>query len=278
MKKFFKLLSIFCLVLLTAQACFALDSKIGDNLLVLPDNLQFESTNYLVYPDSSVIFASDTINLFKKTGKIESVSMHDVREKFRKNLKLQLLAKNILKEYKYNYNVSFVDLKTLAHAFSTNKVLLITSTTDVQNYILRRTVWDVLNIQGANVINPAYRLSTYVALVDVDKEEVLWQKTFHKNINSFENRIVAVSFAPATEQLEHIKFYSEYVLSPEIAGVVEAKLAPPPVMSVEGDIIQPSFGADKIPTSTLEGGISGTKPFVPTRPRLKSNGVMVNDL
>lgn len=281
MKKFFKLFSILCLALSTVQFGFAQASSSANKILVLPDNLQFESTNYLVYPDSSVIFASDTINNLKKTGAVESVSMCDVREVFRKNLSLRILAKNILKEFKYNYNVSFVDLKTLSRAFSTNKVLLITSTTDVQNYILRRTLWDFLNIPGATVIDPAYKVSTYVALVDVDKEEVLWQQTFHKTISANENRMIAVSFAPATEQLEKIKFYSEYVLSPLIAQIVQAKIAPPAVMSVDGNIIQQNSVKDltqqSIIQSIQETEIK-TKTFAPIRPRLRSNGVMVNDL
>lgn len=273
MKKFFKLFLILLFVLLTAPICFAQDNN---KVLILPDNLQFESTNYLVYPDASVIFASDVINDLKIGGKVDIVSMREVRDAFRKSVKTQLLAKNILKEYKYNYNVSFVDLKTLTKTFSTNKVLLITSTTDVQNYVLRRTVWDFLNIAGATVIDPAYKLSTYVALVDVDKEEVLWQQTYHKSINSQENRIVAVNFAPATEQLEHIKFYSENFLSPMIAGIIQSKLAPTTVTAVQGTVMPAESDIEQI--NFLHENEIKTKSFVPTRPKLRTNGSMVNDL
>ncbi len=86
-------------------------------ILVLPDNLQFESTNYYVYPDSSTMFASDIVDALNHAGKVKTVSMGDVRDNFRKDLKLRLTAKNVLKEFKYNFNVCFVDLKTVAHAF-----------------------------------------------------------------------------------------------------------------------------------------------------------------
>lgn len=273
MKKYFGLFWAFVLVFFTTQLCFAEEYKV----LVLPDNLQFESTNYFIYPDSSVMFASDVIDSLNHSGKVKTVSMGEIRDNFRKNPRIMHLSKNVLKEYKYNYNICFVDLKTIAHNFSTNKVLLITSSTDAQNYLFNRTIWDFIDLPGEPVINPAYKLSTYAALIDVDAEKVLWQQQFQKVIVSHEYRMIAVNFAPATRQLEHIKSYS-YFLSPMIARTIESKIIPPVIKSVNADIITTEVKGVQAPPqiqSSFETEIK-TKPYIPQRP--KFNRTMVNDL
>lgn len=275
MKRLFKLFAVLFFVFFITQPSRAEEYKV----LVLPDNIQFDSTNYLVYPDSSIIFASDTINEIKKNGKIQTVSMTEIRDTLRKNTKLSILTKKALKEFKYNYNIPFVDFKSIAHCFSTNKVLVITSQTDVQNYILRRTIWDFLNIPGATVIDPAYKLSTYAALIDVDKEEVLWQSTYYKTISSRENRMIAQNFAPATEQLEKIKSYSSYSLCPQVALMVQTKILPPPLLNPNGSIIDVSNQKENAtvmpPPDEME---LKQKIFVPSRPISNPNGEVINDL
>lgn len=274
MQKILKLFIILGFVLAMAPICSAEEYRV----LVLPDNLQFESTNYYVYPDCSTMFASEVIDYLNHSGKVKTVSMADVRTKFRANLKLSLLAKSTLKEYKYNYNISFVDLKNIAQRFSVNKVLLITSTTDAQNYILRRTVWDFLNIPGATVIDPVYKLSTFAALIDVDSEKVLWQHTYHKTIGSTESRILAVNFAPSSEQLDKLKLYSS-VLSPQIARNVEFGILPAPslVPSVDAKIVEPINEQVPVVAPPIIELTDIRKPMI-TKPRAKSGGAMVNDL
>ena len=277
MSRFLKLFSVLFCIFFVANVALAEEYKV----LVLPDNIQFDSTNYLVYPDSSVIFASDTINEIKKRGQVQTVSMTEVRDALRKNTKLSILTKNALKEFKYNYNIPFVDFKAIASQFGTNKVLAITSQTDVQNYFLKRTLWDFLNIPGATVIDPNYRLSTYAALIDVDKEQVLWQQTYYKNIGSMENRVVAISFAPATEQLEKIKFYSTYLLSPSIAKMVESKIIPPILPLQNENVFINNSSAKKgseIDTTLKEEFELTTKPISPIRMKAKSYGALINDL
>lgn len=274
MKKLFKLfLCIFTLFFVT-QVSQADEYKV----LVLPDNIQFESTNYYVYPDASTIFASDTINELKKDGRIKTVSMTEVRDALRTNTKLNLKTKNALKEFKYNYNVPFVDFREIAHYFSTDKVLVITSQTDVQSYFMRRTLWDFLNIPGASVIDPAYKMSTYAVLIDVDKEEVLWENTFYKTIAAVECRMIAQNFAPATEQLERIKSYSNYFLSQAIARTVEKRILPKVTPSVD-NIVNVS---DKKTTESIQPIQEAVdlKPRIvaPVRTRSKNYGAIVNDL
>lgn len=275
MKRLFKLILVLFFVLLIAHISYAEDYKV----LVLPDNIQFDSTNYYVYPDTSIIFASDTINEIKKQGLVQTISMTEVRDALRKNTKLSILTKKALKEYKYNYNIPFVDFKAIAKCFNTNKILVITSQTDVQNYFLRRTLWDYLNIPGAAVIDPAYKLSTFASLIDVDKEQVLWQNTYYKTISSRESRMIAGNFAPATEQLKKIKFYSSYLLSPLIARMVETNILPPPTYTPKGNIVDISNQkpAEIIPLSIEELDIK-PKVIIPSRTKPSNYGMIINDL
>ena len=275
MKKLFSFILSLFFVFFTAQISQAEDYKI----LVLPDNIQFDSTNYYIFPDTATVFASDTINVIKQDARVQTVSMTEIRDALRKNTKLSILTKRALKEFKYNYNIPFVDFKAIANCFGTNKILVITSQTDVQNYVLRRTIWDLLNIPGAAVIDPAYRISTYAALIDVDKEQVLWQNTYYKTLATVENRMIAVTFAPATEQLESIKAYSQNFLSTEIARIVEAKILPPlvPGPKVTDMVDISDIKKDALPKDDTDLQLK-TKIPVPTRAQSKNYGETVNDL
>lgn len=271
----FNLFLVLFIMLLVVQVSGAEDYKV----LVLPDNIQFNSTNHLIYPDSSVIFASDTINEIKKSGRLQTVSMTEIRDALRNKTNLSILTSNALKEFKYNYNIPFVDFKSIAQYFNTDKVLIITSQTDVQNYFLRRTIWDILNIPGTTVIDPAYKLSTYVALIDVNKEEVLWQNTYYKIIGSNENRIVAQNFAPATEQLEKIKSYSTLELSPTIANLVETSILLPQIPVSGNGIIDVSAPKQSDMAAPVPADLNiKPKVIIPSRGQFKSYGAVINDL
>lgn len=279
--------NLFKLFLIALFVCISTQTAWADNykVLVLPDNVQFDSTNYLVYPDASIIFASDTINEIKKDGRVKTISMTEIRDTLRRNTKINILTRKALKEYKYNYNIPFVDFKAIGNQFGTNKILIITSQTDIQNYFLQRTLWDFLNIPGATVIDPAYKLSTYASLIDTEKEQVIWQGTYYKKISSMENRMVAQNFAPATEQMEKIKFYSSYYLSPTIAKKVQCAILPPPIILPSG---QPVINITDIKQEELLKEIETTQKSIdfkqnivtptPITPRFDNSGETINDL
>lgn len=278
MKRFFKLFLAILFVLFTVQTSRADDYRV----LVLPDNTQFDSTNYFVYPDSSIIFATDTINEIKKDGRITTVSMTEVRDTLRRNTALSVLTKKALKEFKYNYNIPFVDFKAIAQYFSTNKILVITSQTDVQNYFLRRSICDFFSIPGTMNVEPSYKLSTYAALVDVDKEQVLWQNTYYKRISANSYRIVAQSFSPCTEQLEKIKSYSLYMLSPHIANMVTESMLPPPIMMPNGQMVNVSNknqgNLNEMTMPTREEVELKSKTIIHPRKGKQDYGMQINDL
>lgn len=278
MKRFVKLFLVLFFVLFSVQISRAEEYRV----LVLPDNIQFDSTNYFVYPDSSIMFASDTINEIKKDGRITTVSMTEVRDTLRKNTALSVLTKKALKEFKYNYNIPFVDFKAIAQHFSTNKILVITSQTDVHNYFLRRSICDFLNIPGTMNVDPAYKISTYAALIDVDKEQVLWQNTYYKTISALSYRIVAQNFAPCTEQLEKLRTYSSYILSPNIAKMIESSILPPPITLPNGKIVNVSNqkmpNADEMIVPNPEDIELKPKTTIHTKRNNQNYGLQINDL
>jgi hypothetical protein len=242
MKRFFRLILTLSIILTVGQGCFA-----AENLLVLPDNINFESPNYYIYPDSSVMFASDVINNIKANKQIQIVSMKTVRDSLRMSSRTRELAHKVMDGYKYNYNVDFIDLKDLAKRFNTNKILLITSTTDSQNYVMKRSWWSFINVPGVALIDPTYRVNSMVSLVDVDKEVVLWEKNYSKSIRADEDRILAVNFAPASEQLTKLKYYSTNEISPDIALYVESKLVPSVItMPAARTVFMPKFKVQKV--------------------------------
>ena len=92
--------------------------------------------------------------------------------------------------------------------------------------------WDFLNIPGATVVDPAYKISTYAALADTQRGVVLWSNTFYKTISVVENRIITRGPSPQTEQLQKIRDYSR-MLCPEIAQNVQKSILPPSVYDKE---------------------------------------------
>jgi len=129
----------------------------------------------------------------------------------------------MLHNYDVNYSIDFNTVQKLASRFKAKQVLLISCQMDAQNYITRRTLWDFLNIPGATVIDPAYRLTSQITLIDANNQIILWQENYHKLISSRESRIMTQAYSPSSEQLEKVKRYSTKFLSPQV--VQETQLA-----------------------------------------------------
>lgn len=223
-------------LLIFAFSCnmvFAANYKV----LVIPDNLSSKhAVDSFVYEDSSEYFATQVINKLNLSSTIEAPSVSEVREKLARNPRLNIATRDALLRFKNGYNINYMNLKKLALMFNTNKILLITTTADAQNYFIRRTFWDFLNIPGASVIDPAIKLSTYAVLVDTDRDVTVWEDTFYKTISNCEARMVANQLGPQTQQLEKIRDYSK-MLGPQIAHYVQASIVPASMLT-RGNTIQ----------------------------------------
>ena len=195
------------------------------NVLILPDNIVTESLaiDSYIYNQTSEFFANEVINLLNKTDYIKSPVVSDERALLKSNPSYMIPARDLTNKFRTTYNIDYPKLKKIATASNAKYVLLLTSAVDSENYVLRRTVWDFLNIPGASVIDPAYKISTYAVLVDTSTNHVLWSNTFYKTISVVESRILTKGPSPQTEQLQKIRDYSR-MLCPEIAENVQKSL------------------------------------------------------
>lgn len=212
-------------------------------LLILPDNVvtQNAAIDSYIYDSASEFFADEIAALLNTTDNIETKTISEVRDELKKNPTAVLAAKELTNRFKTAYNVDYNSAKKLASQTNNRYVLLLTSTIDAENYILRRTWWDFFNIAGASVIDPAYKINTYAVLIDTKNNQKLWSDTYYKTISVVENRIITRGPSPQTEQLGKIKDYSRYVC-PQIAHYVQANILPENVLASESNIIDYDMG------------------------------------
>ena len=203
-------------------------------VVVLPDNIVTENValDSYIYNVAAEFFANEVVNLLNQTDYIKAPTVSEERALLKSSPYLYNPAKAMSNKFKTSYNIDFVQLKKIANKSQARYALLITSYLDSENYILRRTLWDFLNIPGATVVDPAYKICTYAVLVDTQNNSVLWSNTFYKTISVVENRIITRGPSPQTEQLQKIRDYSR-MLCPEIAQSVQKSILPPSVYDKE---------------------------------------------
>ena len=222
-----------------APSVFAEQYKV----LVLPDNIvtENEAVDSYIYNATSEFFANEVINILNKTDYIKSPTVSEERKLLKSSPSTMMPAKNLTNKFRTSYNVDYVQLKKIAQKSQARYVLLLTSAIDSENYILRRTFWDFINIAGAAVVDPAYKINTYAVLVDTQNNTTLWSNTFYKTISVVENRIITRGPSPQTEQLSKIRDYSR-MLCPEIAQNVQQNVLPPQTYSRESNQIYYDMG------------------------------------
>lgn len=203
-------------------APFAMGAEKKYTVVILPDNIVTESAalDSYIYNNTAEFFSGEVINLLNKTDYIKSPTVSEERNLLKGNASYMIPARELTDRYRTTYNIDYKKLNKVANANKAQYVLMLTSTIDSENYVLRRTMWDFLNIAGATVVDPAYKISTYAALVDTKTNNVLWSNTFYKTISVVESRILTRGPSPQTEQLQKIRDYSR-MLCPEIAENVQ---------------------------------------------------------
>ena len=211
------------MVLLCSPQVFAEDYRV----LVIPDNVATEKTalDSFIYDGTAEFFADEIISVLNNTDYISAPTVSEFRYNLKDDPSAMIAAKNLTSKFKSSYNVDYVTLKKLSAKANVKYALLLTSYIDAENYVLRRTFWDFLNVPGASVVDPAYKISTYAVLVDTTNNNKIWSNTFYKTISVCENRIITRGPSPQTEQLQKIKDYSRYVC-PQIARNVQRNILP----------------------------------------------------
>lgn len=226
-------------VMLFVQCVYAESYK----LLILPDNIVTEtiSLDSYIYDSAAEFFADEVGSILNTTDNIKTRPVSEIRTKLKSNSSAMLSAKNLTSRFKTTYNIDYDAVKKLANQTDNRYVLLLTSTIDSENYILRRTWWDFFNIAGASVIDPAYKINTYAVLIDTKDNCKLWSDTYYKTISTVENRIITRGSSPQTEQLSRIKDYSRYIC-PQIAQNVQLNILPEDVLAKESKVIDYDIG------------------------------------
>lgn len=212
-------------------------------LLILPDNIvtQNVALDSYIYDATAEFFGDEVASILNTTDNIKAKSASEIRAELKNNPSAMLTAKDLTGRFKTSYNIDYDALKKIATQTGNRYVLLITSSIDAENYILRRTWWDFFNVPGASVIDPAYKINTYAVLVDSQTSQKLWSDTYYKTISVVENRIITRGPSPQTEQLGKIKDYSRYIC-PQIARNVQLNMLPESVLASESKIIEYDIG------------------------------------
>lgn len=231
------------------------------NVLVLPTDLYSNAQFYMIYPKIAEMISMEIINYYEKNAKMNSVQLSQVRNYLDKpeNSRLKKDVQKMLLDYQGNYTINFNTVQKIASRFKTRHVLLVACNVDTQNYITRRVIWDVLNIPGATVLNPGYRIATNVNLIDANNQIVLWQNVYQKLISLRELRIIPQQLSQSPETLEKIKKYTIKFIAPQIVQETQLALmniSPYQNLNAKPDIVKPQYiTVDKLKIDSKRFGI-----------------------
>lgn len=220
------LLMAFCLF--ACNSVFAAPRKMP-TIVVLSDTGHRNGTTYLICGAASDIIASDIINRMNQTGRIKAPLLGENMSRITQR-NIPLYYNTFFKEYKYNYNVDFVNLKRVTKNIPADYVLMVTSGLDIQSGLLNETWWNKWGISVSQPIEPTYRLITMLTLIDKKTYNVVWQDLYQRDIKAKNMDLGVTQFSPNYSQLTKIKKYSntmsEYVVA-HIDEVVNPWILPP---------------------------------------------------
>lgn len=223
-----------CVLLLAAiclygcNSVFAIQRK-APVIVVLSDTGHRNGTTYLICGAASDIIASDIINKMNQTGRINAPLLGENMSRITQR-NIPLYYDTFFKEYKYNYNVDFVNLKRVTRNIPADYVLMVTSGLDIQSQLFKETWWNKWGISSSQPIEPTYKLITMLTLVDKKTYRVVWQDLYQRDIKAQNMDLGITQFSPNYSQLAKIKKYSntmsEYVTA-KIDEVVNPWILPP---------------------------------------------------
>lgn len=217
-------IAVFCLC--NFQSAFADEKDFSvhkPTVAVITDINHRAGTIYLVTGASTDIIASDIITKLNESNLVYAPVLGESMSKISKHF--DMYTSTFFNEYKYNYNVDFVNLKRITQELQADYILMVTSGLDVQSNFLKDTIWNKLAIAGMDPVKPTYRLTTLITLVDPNAQAVLWQQLYKKDITANNYDIGVVQFAPSYAQLSKIKKYSQRVAE-HVTPIVNVRINP----------------------------------------------------
>lgn len=193
-------------------------------IAVLSDTGHRNGTTYLICGAASDIIATDIINSLNSTGHIKAPLLGENMSKItQKNIPLYYLT--FFREYKYNYNIDFVNLKRVTKNINTDYILMVTSGLDTQSEFLKETWWSKWGISSSEPLKPTFKLTTLVTLIDKKTYSIVWQDLYQREIKAKDMDLGVVQFSPSYSQLSKIKKYSKNV-SEYVTDIVDRQVNP----------------------------------------------------
>ena len=219
------ILILFFSFLAINQNSYAITEKTNTKkILVLSDRVEQANVKYFIYPQVSEIIATETINRLNLDGDVKALQLSDVRTELR-STEISRSAMTLLNNYRYTYDINYAALRKIAKHFNVSNVLLITGALDTTSDFLKPTWWAFLNIPGENVVKSEFKLYTYAALVDINKEVVTWQNSYERKIVAPEFGMTNLNYAPDAKQMTKVQKGSQ-LIAKDIAYRVESILTP----------------------------------------------------
>lgn len=199
-----------------ASQAFALE-KIG----IITDTLLTPTNYYNAYFRTPEFFAVDIRGeLLNKS--VNVVPIDNARNALKK-ASIRQYDLEALQGLQQGYNLDYTLLKKISKQIGVSKLVVVTMGMDIQRDFLKSTLWTHLNISGMDVVNPTHRVSVYVALVDVNKETIMWESIYAKNIRNNKMKNLDTTISNNYEGMLRLKEYSKYI-SPDIAYNVKMKM------------------------------------------------------
>lgn len=225
MKKFFiNILLLVFAIFGFNTAVFSATVHPVKTIAVITDTGHRNGTNYLICGAASDIIATDLVNRINMTGRMKAPLLGDTMSKITQR-NIPLFYMTFLNEYKYNYNIDFVNLKRVTRYIPADYLLLVTSGLDVQSNFLKDTWWNKLNIPGMDPVKPTYKLSTLITLIDKRTYQIVWQDLYLRDIEAHNYDLGIVQFSPSYAQLAKIKKYSKN-MSEYVTNIIDRNVNP----------------------------------------------------
>ena len=229
MKRFFIYILVLSAIFLTSGTnSFAAQRKVP-TIAVISDSGHRNGTTYLVCGAASDIIAADIINRLNQTGRIKAPLLGENMSKItQRNIPLYYMT--FFNDYKYNYNIDFVNLKRVTRYINADYILMVTSGLDIQSQLFKETWWNKWGISSSEPITPTYKLTTMLTLIDKKTYSIVWQDLYQRDIKAKDMDLGITQFSPNYPQLAKIKKYSntmsEYVVN-KLDAVVNPWTIPP---------------------------------------------------
>lgn len=223
MKNLYKLFfTILFVILVTIPA----SAKVTFNVVVLPVDLFKVCANYYCYPEVSEIVATDVIDNFNSTGRINSPSISYVRKAAAGNQEVGRYIYSILERYSKDKSLDFAAMKIIAKAFNANSILIISNEVPIEDAYARRNVWEMMVLSTNFKITHPYIMETDAVLIDTVNDLVMWKNTYKKKISDSNDQFRAPNAADAYAKLEYFRLYSKDILSKNISQNIYLRFFP----------------------------------------------------